>query len=93
MKEYRQGDHTVFIIHLHLVWITKYRKPVLRKDVAHRARDLIREICRSQNVEIIKGHISKDHVPQGQKASWFSTWAGSHAVAVGATGECSSGPI
>jgi Transposase and inactivated derivatives len=25
-------------------------------------RDLIREICRTNDVEIIKGHISKDHV-------------------------------
>jgi len=50
------------MIHLHLVWITKYRKPILEGDVAYRVRDLIREICRSQNVEIIKGHVSKDHV-------------------------------
>ena len=50
------------MIHLHLVWITKYRKPVLRQDVAHRVRDLIREVCRKEQVEIIKGHISKDHV-------------------------------
>ena len=62
MTEYRHGAHTVFMIHVHIVWITKYRKPVLRQDVAHRVRDLIREICRSQDVEIIKGHISKDHV-------------------------------
>lgn len=62
MEGYRHGSHTVFMIHLHLVWITKYRKPILEGDVAYRVRDLIREICRSQDVEIIKGHISKDHV-------------------------------
>ena len=28
--------------HLHIVWITKYRKPVLKQDAAHRVRDLIR---------------------------------------------------
>ena len=27
-----------------------------------RTRELIREICKSQDVEIIKGHISRDHV-------------------------------
>jgi REP element-mobilizing transposase RayT len=26
---YRHGAHTVFEIHLHLVWTTKYRKPVM----------------------------------------------------------------
>ena len=62
MEGYRHGSHTVFMIHLHLVWITKYRKPILEGDVAYRVRDLIREICRSESVEIIKGHVSKDHV-------------------------------
>src|SRR3990170_1846125 len=62
MKEYRRGAHTVYEIHLHLVWITKYRRAVLTGEVAHRLRDLIREICGSQEVTIMKGHVSKDHV-------------------------------
>ncbi len=44
------------------MWITKYRKPVLFEDVAVRVRDLTREICKSLDVEILKGHVSKDHV-------------------------------
>ncbi|MBW1989569.1 MAG: IS200/IS605 family transposase [Deltaproteobacteria bacterium] len=62
MEGYRHGSHTVFMIHLHLVWITKYRKPILTGDVAYRLRELIREICRTEKTEIIRGHISKDHV-------------------------------
>ena len=62
MSEYRHGSHSVFGIHLHLVWITKYRKGVLVGDVAYKVREVIREICRSESVEIIKGHVSKDHV-------------------------------
>ena len=27
-----------------------------------RLRDLIREICRSMDIDILKGHVSKDHV-------------------------------
>lgn len=62
MKEYRRGAHTVFEIHLHLVWVTKYRRPALTGDVALRVRDMIREICGQQEVLIRKGHVSKDHV-------------------------------
>ena len=62
MENYRKSSHTVYDIKYHLVWITKYRKPILRADIAYRARDLIREICRANDVEIIKGHISRDHV-------------------------------
>jgi len=34
----------------------------MRGEIAERTRDLIREICKSKDVEIIKGHVSKDHV-------------------------------
>jgi putative transposase len=39
-----------------------HRKSVLHGQVAERVRELIREICRANDVEILKGHISKDHV-------------------------------
>jgi putative transposase len=44
------------------VWITKYRKKALYGQVAERLRDLIREICKAKDVEIITGSISKDHI-------------------------------
>ena len=62
MGEYRRGAHTVYEIHLHLVWTTKYRKQVLVGEAATRVRDLIREICGMHDVKIMKGHVSKDHV-------------------------------
>jgi len=62
MKEYRRGSHTVFEIHLHLVWTTKYRRPALTGEVALRVRDLIREICGEHEVTIMQGHVSKDHL-------------------------------
>src|SRR6201996_4378378 len=62
MSEYRHGAHSVFEIHLHLVWTTKYRKAVLVGPVGIRLRELIREICGAEDVQILKGHVSKDHV-------------------------------
>jgi len=59
---YRHGSHTVFSIHLHLVWITKYRKKVLEGAVAVRVRDMIREICQQSSVDIMQGHVSRDHI-------------------------------
>jgi putative transposase len=47
---------------MHIAWITKYRKKVLKGDIAYRVRDLIRRICEENEVEIIKGAISEDHV-------------------------------
>ena len=62
MSGYRHGSHTVFSIHLHLVWITKYRKKVLEGAVAYRVRDMLREICQREDVDIITGHVSRDHI-------------------------------
>jgi putative transposase len=62
MGEYRRGAHTVYEIHLHVVWTTKYRKAVLVGEAATRVRDLIRELCGTLDVKIMKGHVSKDHV-------------------------------
>lgn len=62
MENYRKGSHTIYDIKYHLVWITKYRKKVLIGAVAERVRELIRQICKANDVEILKGHVSKDHV-------------------------------
>ena len=62
MAKYRKGPHTVYELHYHFVFITKYRKPVLRGEIGRRTRDLIREICASEDVEIVKGKVNPDHV-------------------------------
>ena len=62
MEHYRRSSHTVYDLKYHIVWITKYRKQILRGEIGERVRDLIREICRTKDVEIIKGHVSTDHV-------------------------------
>jgi len=62
MQLYRKGSHTVYDIKYHIVWSTKYRKPVLSGKLGKRVRDLIREICDANNVQILRGHVSKDHI-------------------------------
>ncbi len=62
MQLYRHGSHTVFDLKYHIVWATKYRKPILTTHRGTKVRELIREICRTNNVTIIHGHVSKDHV-------------------------------
>jgi putative transposase len=62
MPEYRRSAHTVYLIHYHFVFTTKYRKPVLRGDVAVEVRDLIRQICESNDIVIAGGHVRPDHV-------------------------------
>ncbi len=62
MKDYKSSSHAVWDCKYHLVWITKYRYPVLVGDVGLRARELLREIARSLEMTIYAGAINWDHV-------------------------------
>ena len=62
MENYRTGPHTRFDIRYHFVWVTKYRKQVLTGDVGQRTRELVIEVCKANEIEILSGSVSKDHV-------------------------------
>ena len=62
MENYRRSSHCTYDIKYHIVWITKYRKPVLTGKIAERTRDIIRQVCSSNEVEILSGHVGKDHI-------------------------------
>lgn len=59
---YRKTAHSIYDLKYHIVWITKYRKPVLQGEIALRVRELIRQTCATLDVYIERGHVSKDHV-------------------------------
>ena len=58
----RHGNHTVTRLTVHLVWITKYRYHVLKGEIQKRCRELLIQVCDSEDVRIHKGVVSKDHV-------------------------------
>jgi len=62
MGKYRKGSHTVYRLRYHFVFVTKYRKPVLRGEIAKEVRRLIQEICKSKDIIIVKGHVRPEHV-------------------------------
>jgi putative transposase len=59
---YRKTAHSVYDLKYHIVWITKYRKPILRGEIAVRLRELIRQTCAPMEVYIVSGHVASDHV-------------------------------
>ena len=62
MENYRTGSHSRFDIKYHFVWVTKYRKSILIGEVGVRLRELVREVCRTNEIEILQGAVSRDHV-------------------------------
>src|SRR5262245_42007288 len=62
MKNYRKSSHSVYQLHYHFVFVTKYRKPVLVEEIGLALRQLVRQICRSMDIYILAGNVRSDHV-------------------------------
>ena len=46
----------------HVVWVTKYRYEVLKGHIQKRCRDILVQICDAEDIRILKGVVSKDHI-------------------------------
>ena len=62
MENYRKNSHSLYDLKLHVVWIAKYRKPVLTGQTGQVLREIIRRICEELDVQILAGNIRMDHV-------------------------------
>ncbi len=62
MEKYRYNSHTVTRLTVHIVWVTKYRYHVLKGDIQNRCRSLLIQICDTEDIRILSGVVSKDHV-------------------------------
>jgi putative transposase len=56
------GAHSKTDLKVHVIWVPKYRKPVLTGEVALRVRDIVRRVCSEHELEIISGKVARDHV-------------------------------
>jgi putative transposase len=62
MQHYRTTSHSKYDLKVHLVFIPKYRKKILTGQIGTKLRDLIRQICTENDIEIVSGKIAPDHV-------------------------------
>jgi putative transposase len=63
MADYqRSNGHTVSSLTAHIVWSTKYRYSVLHGDIKTRCRTILIQVYEAEDVVILKGVVSKDHV-------------------------------
>ena len=58
----RTNGHSVSRLTAHVVWVTKYRYPVLEGDIKMRCRTILIQVCEAEDIQILKGVVSKDHI-------------------------------
>ncbi len=60
--EIRTGRHCVFNLHVHLVFVTKYRKKVFTKRILEQMKSLIERVCTEFEAELVEFDGEVDHV-------------------------------
>ena len=48
----RTGRHCVFVLHAHLVFVTKYRHPVFTAQHLERLKEIMRDLCADSETEL-----------------------------------------
>jgi putative transposase len=58
----RKGSHSVFSIHLHFVFFTKYRRKVLTAQILERMREIFAHVCVKTKCRLIEFNGESDQV-------------------------------
>ena len=60
--DFRRGRNCVFLLHAHLVFVTKRRRGVLDGDAITRLRQIFTDVCRDFEAELVQMDGEDDHV-------------------------------
>lgn len=58
----RRSSHAVYCIHLHIVFVTKYRRKVITSEILPRLEQIISELCQEQKSILVEFNGESDHV-------------------------------
>jgi len=61
-NEIRHGSNCVFLMHVHLVFVTKYRRGVFTKEVIDDLREVFKSVCTDFEAELVEFDGEDDHV-------------------------------
>lgn len=61
-NDIRRGRHCVFMMHVHLVFVTKYRRGVFTKEILNDLHSIFDKVCNDFEAELIEFDGEDDHV-------------------------------
>jgi putative transposase len=61
-KDIRHGRHCVSALHVHLVFVTKYRRKVFDADALERLQAIFQKVCRDFQVQLVEMNGEAEHV-------------------------------
>ena len=61
-NDIRHGRHCVFNLHIHLVFVTKYRRSIFTKEVLEDLKEIFASVCQDFEAELVEFDGERDHV-------------------------------
>lgn len=58
----RRGRHCIFLMHVHLVFVAKYRRKIFDQDAIEKLRSYFASVCTDFDVELVEMDGECDHV-------------------------------
>ncbi|MCC8464517.1 IS200/IS605 family transposase [Photorhabdus bodei] len=58
----RRGRHCIFLMHVHLVFVTKYKRKIFDQDAIEKLRGYFARVCADFAVELVEMDGEQDHV-------------------------------
>ncbi|MGL2388206.1 IS200/IS605 family transposase [Helicobacter pylori] len=62
IDDMRHGRHCVFLMHVHLVFVTKYRRSAFNKEVIDFLGSVFAKVCKDFESELVEFDGESDHV-------------------------------
>ncbi|MEW2086327.1 IS200/IS605 family transposase [Streptomyces sp. NPDC005283] len=61
-QDIRTGPHSAFVLHAHLVFVTKYRHKVFTDQHLTRLEEIMRSVCTDFEVEMVEFNGENNHI-------------------------------
>lgn len=61
-NDIRRGRHCVFLMHVHLVFVTKYRRGVFTKEILNSLHPIFSSVCKDFGALLVEFDGEEDHV-------------------------------
>lgn len=62
MKDLDNNNHSVFLMHYHLILVVKYRRKVINDDISHSLKEIFERIQPNYNITLQEWNHDQDHI-------------------------------
>ena len=60
--EYKSNNNVVYSCKYHVVWCPKYRRKVLVGDVETRLKEIVKQVCDENQIDLLEMEVMPDHL-------------------------------